>query len=260
HLLIRLGRCISTARPREGGDPVQQKEELEALGSRLRGNERRGSLRAENTEAPRIASTSRCPHPFVSVDLPAALREITAIAFRVAHADFRLGAVRWPRLDGRAARLHALGHRFRIRHQETEMRYAEARLVSLLAAVERLDGHIGLAVADVLVAIAWLLARLLVRLEQLAEAEHVAIEGEDRFGIERIEREMRDAWNTRRYLAEPEIVARQRHRVALRIVDAHLPVLQVAALGNDRATRIARAIARHHRLHVSDRNPEMMQP
>src|SRR5262249_39970956 len=138
---------------------------------------------------------SRRPHPFVSVDLPAALREITAVALRVAHANFRLGAVRWPRLDGRAARLHALGHRSRVRHQETEMRDAEARLVALLAAVERLDRNVGMAVADVLVAVAGPLARLFVSLEQLAEAEHVAIEVEDRLGIERIKRQMRDARN-----------------------------------------------------------------
>src|SRR5690242_3534260 len=98
------------------------------------------------------------------------------------------------------------------------------------------------------------------RLEQLAEAEHVAIEVQYRLRIERIECQMRDARNARRRLAEAEVVARQRHRIALRIVDAHLTVLQVATLRNDSAARIARAIARHHRLEVIDRDSEMMQP
>src|SRR5215813_10136304 len=40
-----LNRCLSTVRPRESGDPVQQTETFvqAALGSRFRGNERRAS-------------------------------------------------------------------------------------------------------------------------------------------------------------------------------------------------------------------------
>src|SRR5262245_11874821 len=112
-----------------------------------------------------MTRSSRCPHPFVGVDLPAALRKITTIAFRITHADFGRRAVRRPRLAGRAARLHAFGHCVRVEHQETEMRDAEACFVPLLATVECLDRHIAMAITDVLVAIAGPLARFLVRLK-----------------------------------------------------------------------------------------------
>src|SRR5262245_4880534 len=138
---------------------------------------------------------------------------------------------------------------------------AEARFVAVLAAVERLDRHIGVAVADVLVTVAWPLARFFMRFEQLAEAEHVAVEVEDRLGVERVERQMRDARHARfgGTGAEAEALLRERDRVALRIVDAHGAVLQVAVLGHDRAAWIARAIAGDDRVDVVDRNSEMMQ-
>ena len=137
---------------------------------------------------------------------------------------------------------------------------AEAGFVADLAAVEGLDGDVAVAVADMLVAIAGPLARLLVGLEQLAETEDLLIEIEDRFGVERIEREMRDARNVFLRAGQSEFLLRQRDRVALRIENAHLAVLQVAALGDHRAARIAFAVARDDLVDVVDGDAEMMQP
>src|SRR5262245_22328799 len=166
--------------------------------------------------------------------------------------------MRRPRLDGGAARHDLFRHRLRVRHQEAEMRDAEARLVTFLAAVERLDRHVGVAVADVLVAIAGALARFRMRLEHLAEAEHADVEGEDRLGVECVERHVRDARNARGPLAQSEIGLRERDRVAFRIEDAYFAVLEVAALRDHRAARIERAIARDHRIHIVDGDAEMM--
>src|SRR5215831_99070 len=70
---------------------------------------------------------------------------------------------------------------------------------------------------------------------------------------------MGDTWHALPRLGQPEIRLRERDRIALRIVDAHLAVLEVAALGDHRAVRIARAVAREDRLDVTDRDAEMVQ-
>src|SRR5580698_5054458 len=101
-------------------------------------------------------------NPLVGIDLPAALRQIAAIAFRIAHADLRLGAMRRSRLDGGATALHLLRHRLGIADQEADMRDAEASLVPDLVIVEALNRHVAVAVAHVLVAIAGPLGGFLV--------------------------------------------------------------------------------------------------
>src|SRR5580704_4441346 len=122
-----------------------------ALPARLRGKIEAASSwgRQPTTYAPALRGTGA--HPFLGIDLPAALREIATVAFRIAHADLRLGAVRGARLDGGAGALDPFRHDFGIADQEAEMRDAEARLVSDLVAVEGLDRHIAVPVAHMLV-------------------------------------------------------------------------------------------------------------
>src|SRR5260370_35649468 len=115
-------------------------------------------------------------HPFVGVHLPAALREVAAVAFRIAHANLRLGAVRRPRLDGGAAALDPIRHRLGIPDQNAEMGDAEARFVPNLVAVEGLDRNIAVPIAHMLVPIAGPLHGFLVRLDQFAEAADRAVE------------------------------------------------------------------------------------
>src|SRR6185437_4212338 len=96
------------------------------------------------------------PRPFLGVDLPAAAREIAAIALRVAHADLRLAAVGGAAGDGGDA-VDAVGQPLHVADQEADMGDAEAALMAGPVVVEGLDGHVGMAVADMAVAIARLL-------------------------------------------------------------------------------------------------------
>src|SRR5262249_16194691 len=97
-------------------------------------------------------------HPFVGVDLPATLREIATAALGVAHADLRLRAVGGPRLESRAGTANLLRHGLGIMHEKPAMRDAEGGFVAFLVIVEGLDRHIGMAIANMFVAIARLLA------------------------------------------------------------------------------------------------------
>src|SRR5258708_25764993 len=71
---------------------------------------------------------------------------------------------------------------------------------------------------------------------------------------------MGDAGNRDARAGQSEIALRQGHRIAFGIVDAHIAVLQIAALGDDHAARIKRAIARERLVQVRDRDAEMVQP
>lgn len=96
-------------------------------------------------------------------------------------------------------------------------------------------------------------------LEQFAKAENPAVEIEYQLGIERIERDMGDTGNSGGGRAQSELALRQGHRMAFGIVNAHVAMLQIAALGDDHAARIERAVARERLIHIVDRNPQMMQ-
>src|SRR6185312_16249752 len=182
--------------------------------------------------------------PFVGIDLPAAARQVAAIALRIAHADLRLTAVGGTAGDGGDA-VDAVGQPFHVADQEADMSDAKAALMAGPVVVEGLDRHVGMAIADMAVAIARFLELLRMGKAQIAEAEHGAVEIEAGLGIECVERHMGDARQARLLAAgQPEIALGQADRLAFRIVDAQLAMAERAALAHHRAARTIGAIAR----------------
>src|SRR5439155_7750806 len=89
--------------------------------------------------------------------------------------------------------------------------------------------------------------------------EYALVKVADCFGVERIERDVGDARHPRSAVADAEIRLRQAHGIALRIVDARLAVLQVAAFRDHGPARIERAIALNDVVDALDGDAEMMQ-